>query len=256
MAKPAPKLERSSVEAYAAIAIGIALAVIHMTWQWKVAAFAVLAFLFVDLAWRSPWTYQWSKRYKSIGAAISLFIVGCIGYNPIVDQYVEDHRPTAASFNVSLTALRICVWPAPFPPNSIPIVVWGGVENVGARSVAKHWSLFITPPGGKEYQAEPLHYSDGGSICGEIHVPDDALEDKTENHDVEGIVHGKLAFLSTGVSKDYIVQGDSLLRLCAEDKDAKRYCNERYIKDIGSRFISPLTSSPASPAQPTSPAGK
>lgn len=236
MASESRKLERSSVEAYAAIAIGIAVAVIHMTWQWKVAAFAVMAILFVDLGLRSPWTYRWSWRYKIAAAAIGVFIVGSVGFNPVVEQYREDHKPTAAHFDVALTSLRICSWLPPWPANSIGIVVWASVENTGAPSVAKKWSLSIDIPGQPTVIAVPLHYSDGGSACGEAFLAYDALEDKTENHEVDGVVHGKLLFLAKGWPLPLISQEDASYTLSVRDKDGNSYRATRSVGDIGSYF--------------------
>jgi hypothetical protein len=238
------KLERSSVEAYAGFGIGIALAVIHMTWQWKVLAFIVLASLSIDLAYRSPWTHRWSVRYRTCAAIIGVLIIMSLGYNPVVDQYREDHKSTSAHFRVFLTGLRTCVWPPPFPVNSVAILVWAAVENTGAPSVAKRWSLTIDIPGQPTILTEPMHYSDGGAACGEQFNSNEALEDKTENKEVDGVVHGKLLFLSTGIPSKEITQDDVILTLRVMDKDNTIYPESKRIAAIGPRLINPQPTSP------------
>jgi hypothetical protein len=71
-------LERSSIEAYSGIVIGIVLAVISINWWLRALLFLSLTFVCGDFIWRSPFSHRWPKRLKTIiviGCAVYLFWV-------------------------------------------------------------------------------------------------------------------------------------------------------------------------------------
>jgi hypothetical protein len=94
--KPQTKAEpltRSSVEAYAGLAIGITLAVFPMTWWLRIPMFAILAYLSLDFCLRSPFTYKWNGGAKGlIGLACASWIVWA-AYGNIKTAYRDQEFP-------------------------------------------------------------------------------------------------------------------------------------------------------------------
>ena len=245
-------LERTTLEAYAGIAIAIIIAMVPMIWELKLLAFIVLAGLATDVAWRSPWTYKWSLINKVIGSAIGLVIVASIGWRPVAKQYLEDNKPTLAAFRIYLTSLRNCEFQSPpHPPNSAAYLLWVDLENTGAPSIGKNWKLSVIPAHESERKAEFLRLGDmvDTPVCGWVDKQGDALEDKTENREISGVARGKLFFLVSDLPHVRASADDTMLMLSVEDKDSREYTLKKLIRDIGPRLIVPPVENP----KPTNP---
>lgn len=226
-----PKLERASLEAYAGIAIGIVLATVPMNWEWKVAAFLALAALAIDVALRSPWTYQWSRRGKFLACVISIIIVASIGYGPVVKQYDEDNRPRQAKFVLNISDMLICSLVS--DANTAAFLLWVTIENEGAPSVAKNWSLSIKSRGQSSRNAVFIRLGDRGApTCGAPANIGDALEDKTENKEVTGLVRGKLLFLVQGLSRADAADDNTALNLSVRNKDGTVFRFDALMRDL------------------------
>lgn len=98
MDQSTPKLEPASLEAYAGIGIGIMLWALPITWWLKGIGILIVTGLLTDVAFRSPWTHQWSRRGKAIAAIIGICIIGSVGCRPILDQYAKIISPSRQRF--------------------------------------------------------------------------------------------------------------------------------------------------------------
>lgn len=85
------KLERSRIELYIGIAIGILLAVLPMTWWLRILGLLAVEVLAVDLSFRSPLMFNTHVGIK-IGTVLSvLFILAAASWNTIRSEYRADH---------------------------------------------------------------------------------------------------------------------------------------------------------------------
>lgn len=91
------QIERSSIEAYAGIAITIFLAVIPMSWWVETSLFALLGILAWDISFHAPWFRLWSTISKALIWIISVGIIIAISWGPIHEQYVKDHLPASVA---------------------------------------------------------------------------------------------------------------------------------------------------------------
>jgi hypothetical protein len=91
-------LERSSMEAYAGIAIGLVLALLPLTWQIKAALFLVLCALCADFAWRSPLTFSWPKRLKTLVVLAIVIWLGKVGWENVQKQIHDEEFPSGAQY--------------------------------------------------------------------------------------------------------------------------------------------------------------
>jgi hypothetical protein len=97
-AKPTKKLERSSVEAYTGIFVGILLGLLPMTWWIRIILFVILEVVCVDFCWRSPFTYQWPRAARrAICLAVFVFIFWK-AQSDVVRAYNEDHFPPGVPY--------------------------------------------------------------------------------------------------------------------------------------------------------------
>ena len=239
-------MERATLEAYAGIAIGIMIWVLPATWWLKSVGLMVMFCLLVDISFRSPYTYNWSIKSKIIASIIGGFIMGSIGYNPINDQYIQDHKPRKAALHLLVTDFAACPFLPPYPPNSELITVWAKVDNVGAPSVAKDWKLSIIPVGLKS-AVSTTFFSLGmrhDLVCGQIQDPSDALDLKTESKEIIGITRGKLGFVITGISPQILGHDETFLKLSVLDADGNEYSVTQRLADVGVRLISPQPVAP------------
>jgi hypothetical protein len=91
-------LERSSVEAYASMAIGITLAIFPVTWWLKLILLLALGGILCDIWLHSTWVYGLPILHRRALSAAVLVALAIVGWRPITDQYVKDagtdRRPT------------------------------------------------------------------------------------------------------------------------------------------------------------------
>lgn len=103
MVKPRP-LERSSIEAYVAIVLGVLGVALPMTWYFRAALIALVIGLAIHLITRSPATIGWPFQKKlvwSVGAALLLMGVSA---NAIVEDYESAGGPDVMARLVGVAA--------------------------------------------------------------------------------------------------------------------------------------------------------
>jgi hypothetical protein len=87
------KLERSSIEAYVGISVGIVLALVPMTWWLRIPLFITLGVMCADFCWRSPFSYKWPAFPRIAVVAVVLFLVGKVGLENVSQAYADDMFP-------------------------------------------------------------------------------------------------------------------------------------------------------------------
>ena len=87
-------LGRSSIEAYAGIAISLLVAFFSLPWPWyvKLLLMLVLSGLGSHVAFRSAWTIALPKRIKVMLCIVVIGAVAAISWHRISTQYIEDHN--------------------------------------------------------------------------------------------------------------------------------------------------------------------
>lgn len=78
-------LSRSSIEAYAGIALAIVLAVLPMTWWLRAALFIVLAVVVGHFLWRAPLAYRLPKSVRSIVIVLTVGWLVWVGQKNVID---------------------------------------------------------------------------------------------------------------------------------------------------------------------------
>ena len=246
------RLERATLEAYGSSAIAIFLAVLPMTWWFKVLLFALIASFLVDIAYRSPWTSGWSRRGKVALSVISVMIVATIGYWPVYNQYSLDNRPQNAKFMLSINSLLMCDFRPPWPPKSVAMILWSGVDNDGAPSVAKDWSLQVSNPTFGTQKVHFMGFSHAPStVCGRHIGANAGLDEQTDNKKVVGFVRGRLFFVSSGLTRRELSDNNTTLTLSASDSAGHVFKTSKKIGQIWPHFtiLSVLPPSQASPSK-------
>ena len=228
-----PKLERSSVEAYFGIVIGIVIAAVPMHWELKAAAFALIGILLTDICWRSPWTYQWSPRSKMALVIISWILVVAIAWQPIGDQYVDDQKPTEAKFSISIDSIDI------FDKHGkggdvVFYYLWVTLKNDGAPSVVKNWQLTVSVPTVGPLHGHYLHLgpADKWPVAQGIVLTGSDEEDQSENRDVYGAIYPRLLFAVQGLPFLKAAAADTLLTLIVSDKNGNMYETQRTVGSL------------------------
>lgn len=76
MGKQLRQLERSTVETWASVALGLGTQIIHMTWGWELVLFGVMYVLVADIAIRSSWTIRlwWPAKAALLVGALALLV--------------------------------------------------------------------------------------------------------------------------------------------------------------------------------------
>jgi len=144
-------LSRSSKEAYAAMALGIALAVFSLTWQLRAILFAALAFLCCDFAWRFPLGYRIGKWFRASTTVIGFVLIGWVGYKNVSDAYERELVPPVAKYiqryGILADTLQLSTTTPPHilgSPASEVVVDGTALLNYADRyhliAVAFHWS--------------------------------------------------------------------------------------------------------------------
>lgn len=85
-------LERSSLEAYGSLVIGILIAFVRLTWYVKVGLIVVVIAAVWDVAWNSQWTIKQSRVEKLVLALLTSITIIVIAWFPIRNQYLEDAK--------------------------------------------------------------------------------------------------------------------------------------------------------------------
>lgn len=92
----APRLEKSSIEAYAGITLGILLAVLHMTWWLRALLWVVLCLISADIAWRAPLVASWPQKIRLLLMLAALSLVSWCGWCNVREQIRADRQPISA----------------------------------------------------------------------------------------------------------------------------------------------------------------
>ena len=91
----AREMERSTVEAYGGVALGVLVVVIPLHWYVQAFLIFIVACLAFDVALRAPPLKGWSIYYRIALWAITAIILVTISFNPIKNTYVREHQDIA-----------------------------------------------------------------------------------------------------------------------------------------------------------------
>jgi hypothetical protein len=94
-------LNRSSLEAYAGIVIGLVLALLPMTWWLRILLFLGLIFFTADFIWRSPFTFKWKPSVRRLFAAIAAAWIIWVGFGNVKKAYLDQYLPSNINCLVS-----------------------------------------------------------------------------------------------------------------------------------------------------------
>lgn len=191
---------------------------------------------------------------KIIGSVIGAAIVASVFYSAIRDQYVSDHRPVLAQFKLLITSYNSCTLLPPYPKDSQLILIGAKIDNSGAPSVAKDWSLIMEAHGKRPIRTTFFSIGDfHGRLCEQSLSPDEAMENKTESKEIIGITRGQLAFIAFDTPVEEVEQLDTYAALSVLDKDGRNFSIREKLRDIGPLIKAPPSGLPPSPALPGTP---
>ena len=166
------QLERSTIETWFAAILGIAAAVIPMTWQWELGFVAVMWLLFCDIILHSGWGRRIWGPFRFGLCLISLAFLTWIAWPSIIQRYLEHSAPKTLSEPLwSITMAVVYTDTVPVIGGAVALAaimaLWDvpTVWRVGHRLIFRARRLFVDQVWISEGDAFNLLYSSSWALA-------------------------------------------------------------------------------------------